>query len=71
MVGHGDVNEGSFTSFKMSQLPKVCQMLTYSKSSSDSVRLRSCSLLPYERTSSGKGVRSTQCTYELLGLEVE
>lgn len=40
MVGHSYVSEDSFTSFKMSQLPKVYQMLTYSKSSFDSVTLK-------------------------------
>lgn len=30
-------SEGSFISFKMSQLPKVCEMLTCSKRNSDSV----------------------------------
>jgi len=54
IVGHSYISEDSFTSFKMSQLPRVCQMLTYSKSRSDSVTLKSCSLFPYERTSSGK-----------------
>lgn len=33
------VSEDSFTSFKMSQLPKACEMLTYSKANSGSITI--------------------------------